>query len=219
MNKPLPMNRHLDHIIWACDNLERGSHRFESLTGVRPHYGGTHASGLTHNALVALGGRCYLEILAPVGPPTAADDEWCRLARAAHEPQILTYCLRSSRRLSDIASIAEAHGWKKAVVASNGRTTPDGLRLHWQWLGPTVDRFGLAFPFFIDWLDSPHPGESLGKAQPSAAVRLRHFAVGHPDAADLQRTLEELGSPIEVHAAPNLQFQVQLETPLGAVTL
>lgn len=213
------MNHYLDHIVWACDDLERGSRRFEALTGVRPHAGGVHASGLTHNALVALGGRCYLEILAPVGPPAAGDDDWCRLARAAHEPRILTYCLSSSRSLSDMASIAETHGWKRALIMSNGRTTPEGVRLHWRWLAPSVKKFGLAFPFFIDWLDSPHPTESLGVARPDAEIRLRHFAVGHPDAADLERTLTELGAPIETYAAAEVQFQVQLQTPLGVVSL
>jgi Glyoxalase-like domain len=213
------MNHHLDHIIWACNNLEHGSRRFEELTGIRPHYGGTHASGLTHNALVGLGGRCYLEILAPVGPATPRDDAWCRLAHAAQEPQVMTYCLRSSLPLADIASLAEARGWKKAVVASNGRTTPEGVRLHWQWLGPTVEEFGLALPFFIDWLDSPHPAESRGVARSDAEIRLRHFAVGHPHAAELRQTLTELGAPMETYAAQDVQFQLQLETPLGVVTL
>ena len=39
------VNAFLDHIIWACDDLERGSRRFEALTGVSPRYGGVHASG------------------------------------------------------------------------------------------------------------------------------------------------------------------------------
>jgi Glyoxalase-like domain len=186
---------------------------------VRPQYGGVHASGLTHNALVGLGGRCYFEILAPVGPPSPNDDAWCRLARSVGEPRVLTYCLRSSRRLSDIAAIAAGNGWPNSVVASNGRTTPAGVRLSWQWLGPKVDRFGLAFPFFIDWLDSPHPADSLGTARPEAGIRLRHFAVGHPEAADLQRTLTELGAPVESYAAEDVRFQVRLDTPLGAISL
>ena len=92
------MNPYLDHLIWVCADLEHGARRFEALTGVRPRYGGVHASGMTHNALVGLGSRCYFEILAPVGPAGPADDHWCRLARAAEEPRILTYCLRSPRR-------------------------------------------------------------------------------------------------------------------------
>jgi hypothetical protein len=213
------MSPSLDHIIWACDDLERGSRRFEALTGVSPRYGGVHASGLTHNALVAVGPRCYLEILAPTGPETPGEDDWCRLARAAHEPRILTYCVRSSRPLSELAPIAEGLGAKKAGVLSNGRTTPEGVRLNWQWLGPTIDRFGLAFPFFIDWLDSPHPADSAAAAQNRGEIRLQDFAVGHPDAAELQLILSKLGVSIDTYAAARVEFRVRLQTPLGAVSL
>ncbi len=214
------MNSYLDHIIWACADLERGVRRFEALTGIEPRFGGVHAGGLTHNALVGLGNRCYLEILAPVGPARPGDDHWCRLAREAHEPRILTYCLRSPQPLPKLASTFEAYGWKNAVVASNGRTTPEGVRLRWQWLAPTVERFGLAFPFFIDWLDSPHPAESLdGAAQARSGIVLQRFAVGHPDAADLHSTLAQIGSTVDTYAAGETQFRVQLQTPLGAVSL
>jgi Glyoxalase-like domain len=213
------MQSYLDHVIWACADLESGARRFEALTGIRPRYGGAHASGLTHNALVSLGNRCYLEVLAPVGPAGPNDDEWCRLARGLHEPRILTYCLRSAHPLSQLASAATASGWKNAVVASNGRTTPEGVRLRWQWLAPAVERFGLAFPFFIDWLDSPHPTESLGSPQPESEILLQHFAVGHPDAADLQRTLGEVGSTIDTYSSVDVQFRLQLKTPRGTVSL
>jgi hypothetical protein len=213
------MNSYLDHIIWACADLADGSRRFEALTGVQPRFGGVHASGLTHNALVGLGNRCYLEILAPVGPAGPGDDHLCRLARAAREPQILTYCLRSARPLSELAASFGALGWKNAVVASNGRTTADGVRLRWQWLAPTAERFDLAFPFFIDWLDSPHPAESLGAAPSESGILLQSFAVGHPRAGELHRTLADVGSTVDTYAADDVQFRVQLQTPLGAVSL
>jgi hypothetical protein len=174
---------------------------------------------LTHNALVGLGGRCYLEILAPVGPARPDDDEWCRLARSAPEPRLLTYCLRSPRPLSELASICTAFGWKNTGVASNGRITPEGVRLRWQWLAPAVERFGLAFPFFIDWLDSPHPAESLDPAQPGSEILLQRFAVGHPDAAELGRTLGEIGSAVDTYTADSVQFRMQLQTPLGITSL
>ena len=168
---------------------------------------------------MGVGPRCYLEILAPVGSAGPGDDHWCRLARAAHEPRILTYCLRSARPLSELASTFDALGWQNAVVASNGRTTPEGVRLRWQWLAPAAARFGLAFPFFIDWLDSPHPAESLRAAQSEHGIALQRFAVGHPDAAELQRTLADVGSTVETYAADDVQFHLQLQTPLGTVSL
>jgi hypothetical protein len=215
----LGMNPYLDHIIWACADLERGSRQFETLTGVRPRFGGVHASGLTHNALVGLGNRCYFEILAPVGPAGPNDDHWCQLARGAEEPRILTYCLRSPQPLPELASKFEAFGWRNSVVASNGRITPEGVRLRWQWLGPTVERFGLAFPFFIDWLDSPHPADSFSVAQPESGIHLQGFAAGHPEAPELRRTLTEIGSSIDTYVADDVRFHVQLQTPLGAVSL
>lgn len=213
------MNPFLDHIIWICADLERGSRRFEALTGIQPRFGGVHASGLTHNALVGLGKRCYLEILAPVGPAGPGDDHWCRLARAAHEPRVLTYCLRSAHPLSELASTFDAWGWKNAVVASNGRTTPEGVRLRWQWLAPAADGFGLAFPFFIDWLDSPHPADSAGGAPAASGALLQGFAVGHPRAAELHKALADVGSAVETYTADEVQFRLQLQTPLGPVLL
>jgi hypothetical protein len=210
------MSDFLDHIIWACDDLERGSRRFEALTGVAPRYGGAHASGLTHNALVSLGPRCYLEVLAPTGPPSAKDDAWSRLARTGGEPRILTYCLRSSRALPELARLAEGMGAPKAQVLDNGRVTPDGVKLRWKWVAPAFEQFGLAFPFFIDWLDSPHPA---AMAQTPGSIQLKHFAVGHPQAKELQQNLSELGAPIETYAASGSEFRVQLDTPRGTVSL
>jgi hypothetical protein len=213
------MHTYLDHIIWACAELDAGSRRFEALTGVRPRFGGMHASGLTHNALVKIGPRCYLEILAPTGPASADDDEWCRIARAAREPQIMTYCLRSARPLSDLAAIARARGWKNAVVASNGRRTPDGVDLRWQWVAPKIHGLGLAFPFFIDWLDSPHPAEMLAHEQAAAGVALRELVVLHPEASRLSACLADLGAAIETQSADRPAFRVVLETPRGSVSL
>ncbi len=210
------MSAFLDHIIWACDDLERGARRFEALTGVSPRYGGVHASGSTHNALVAVGPRCYLEILAPTGPQSPTEDAWCRLARESTEPRIMTYCQRSPRPLSQLAQIAEAAGAHHALVSNNGRLTPEGVRLNWQWVAPVFEQFGLAFPFFIDWLDSPHPAAT---APDRGDLRLAEFAVGHPQAGALLQTLNKMGTPINTYTAAAMEFRVRLHTPRGMVSL
>lgn len=213
------MNDYLDHLLWACDDLDRGCRRFTDLTGVEPRFGGVHASGLTQNALVAVGSRCYLEILAPVHGPRPDDDDWTRAARAAKEGQILTYCLRSPRPLAQLANAAAAQGWKNSVVASNGRVRPDGVSLKWEWLAPVVEPFGRAFPFFIDWLDSPHPADSAAAAQPRDAVSLRRFSVGHPRAPELAQALSVCEVSIDTFESPQSGFRVDLETPRGRVSL
>jgi hypothetical protein len=209
----------LDHLLWACADLAAGVDRFEALSGVRPKFGGVHRSGATHNALVALGPRCYLEILAPTGPASPADDSFSRLARSMPEPGIITYCMRSTVGLDELAARARRAGARETTVASNGRTTPEGVQLSWRWLAPKLERFGLAFPFFIDWHDSPHPAATLTAHAAGSGVRLRRFVVGHPQAAELGRELLDLGSPIETEPATGLRFTVELDTPRGRIRL
>jgi Glyoxalase-like domain len=210
------MSSNLDHIIWVCDNLQSGCSRFTLLTGVTPQFGGVHASGLTQNALVSLGGRCYLEILGPVKAPASTDDGWTRQAHAAHKPHVLTYCLRSPRPLRELAQTAREQGWKNAVVAANGRARPDGVELRWEWIAPLVEPLDWSFPFFIDWLDSPHPAESL---PPRAQLALRRFSVGHPEQSRLSHALAACGVRVETFNAPQASFHLELDTPNGPVRL
>src|SRR5260221_6455218 len=60
----------VDHCVYAARDLDQGVAAIESLLGIRAYEGGRHAIWATRNALVALGTRTYLEIIAP--DPTAA---------------------------------------------------------------------------------------------------------------------------------------------------
>src|SRR5215210_173965 len=55
----------IDHLVYAVPDLDRGVAHIEQLLGVRATPGGRHAGRGTHNALLALGPKTYLEIIGP----------------------------------------------------------------------------------------------------------------------------------------------------------
>src|SRR5258708_3050464 len=77
----------LDHFILGCDDLDRGIDFVEQRTGVRAAFGGVHPGRGTRNALLSLGARKYLEIMAP-DPAQQATPQIPRL-RELKEPRLV----------------------------------------------------------------------------------------------------------------------------------
>ena len=209
----------LDHLVLITADLQRTSDWIAERTGVVPTYGGRHPGAGTHNALLALGEDCYLEILAPVSRHALAQHPWAQLARAAEEPRLLTYCVRPNFPLLMVAGRLEAQGWRESPVTAGERTCPDGSTLRWRILRFASNPFGFAFPFFIDWGNQVHPARSLQAAGHDGRVRLGGFAVGNPRATSLAKLLGELGHDVVAYRSDRTEFRVWLDTPRGSVRL
>jgi hypothetical protein len=117
-----------DHILLGAHDLDVGIRWVEERTSVRARFGGNHPGAGTRNALLSLGTRHYLEIIAPdPAQPNAPD---VRELRELSSPKIIQWAVHCE----DIAAVkrmVEAARIKTVGPKSGSRQRPDGKLLRW----------------------------------------------------------------------------------------
>lgn len=201
----------LDHILLGVNDLESGVAWVERRTGVRAVFGGVHPGRGTRNALLALGPRRYLEIIAP--DPKQPLEGLAQSLAIMHEPRLFNWAVHTT----DIAAAAKravAAGFAIDGPADGSRARPDGKILRWKACRLQGDRGGL-LPFFIHWSpDSPHPAED---APPGCA--LQRFVLQSPSPQELEKLCRSLGVDVLVERAPTPRLRATISTPKGVVDL
>ncbi len=211
--------QYIDHIIYAADDLDAAADTIAALLGVRPVFGGQHLGVGTHNALLSLGPRTYLEVIAPdPNQPEPAQPRSFGIDTLA-APALVTWAASSNDIVNQVAA-AKAAGYDAGTVVDGGRKTPEGQQLAWRsakhanaLVGQLPPGDGLV-PFLIDWGDTPQPATVV----PSGG-RLVGLRGEHPQAAAISEMLNALGTPIAVTEAPQVQLIATIETADGIVEL
>lgn len=129
-----------DHAIIAVAKLEPAIADFKAL-GFNAFYGGQHADGKTHNALVVFADGSYLELLAPTNPDFMSAMDTVDLSSfldfAARGDGWAGFALLAE----DIEAVADAMRKRELPVSdpiANSRQRPDGKTLAWRTL--SIDR-------------------------------------------------------------------------------
>src|SRR5512132_4352699 len=91
----------VDHLLLGVSDLDQGIAWVERATGVKAVVGGSHPGVGTRNALLSLGGRRYLEIIAP--DPAQADYKFRLDVRKLSEPRLITWAAGTA----DIDAVAK----------------------------------------------------------------------------------------------------------------
>jgi hypothetical protein len=203
----------LDHLVVTAPSLAAGIAAIEHRLGVRAAGGGSHLGWGTCNALLALGARRYLEVLAPdPEQPAPAGGRFLGIDERTRV-RLATWVARASD-LEDVARRAGALGLDLGAPIPGSRRGADGTLLSWRLLGPAAPRMDGLIPFFIDWGDAPHPASVA-----PAGVTLRALRAEHRDPEPVRSTLHALGLDVDVAAGPESVLIATLETPHGLVTL
>lgn len=203
----------IDHLVYATPDLERTVEELASRFGVRPAPGGQHTTEGTGNALLALGPRCYLEVIGPDPRlPAPSRPRWFGID-GLQAPRLVAWAVPDTR-LDERAAAAAYAGFPLGPVETGSRQRPDGEPIAWRFTHPRVLSAGGVVPFFIDWGRSRHPAEHA-----PGGVRLVELRAEHPEpgrVGDLLRALE-VDAPVAKGRLPLLV--ATLDTPRGPAEL
>ncbi|MDP5305778.1 VOC family protein [Paracoccus spongiarum] len=139
----------LDHIAIAARDLDEGARWLRDLLGVEAEAGGRHPLMGTHNLLLSLGPREYLEIIAidPDAPPPARR-RWFGLDGFDGPPRLAGWVVRA-----------------RPLTAPAGTTIAEASRgdLRWRITLPEAGQMPDegAQPILIDWHGGAHPCDRL----------------------------------------------------------
>lgn len=210
---PLSMPRlstHLDHLVLAVSELDAGAASLADRLGIDIAAGGRHEGFGTHNAVFGIGGGAYLEVIA-VDPSQEGGPLAAAVGRP-DAPELMSWAARVDDA-GAVAAAAERHGLRSRVVPMS-RATTTGELLRWKIVVVGGHAHEGAFPFFIDWIDTPHPADRL---PPGAA--LEHFEVGTRDAGHLGELLRAFGVDVAVQRAPEPRLRATVTGPGGRVEM
>ncbi len=211
----VPATSAVDHLLLGVGDLDHGIGWVEKTTGVKAVVGGSHPGVGTRNALVSLGGRRYLEIIAP--DPDQADYKFRIDVRKLAQPRLITWAARATD-IHAVAKRALDAGSETFGPQQGSRARPDGKLLRWKTLG-VRNEFGASgvepIPFFIEWApDSLHPSQD----SPEGCV-LRALEIEHPNSAGVTALLAKLGIEAKVKPGESVRLTATLRTPKGNVRL
>jgi hypothetical protein len=207
----------IDHLVLAAATLAQGCDYVESGLGERPVEGGRHVTMGTHNALLRLGDKLYLEVIAidpegakPARPRWFDLDEPRMRALLTDGPRLIHFVARTT----DIAGLAP-----RSPVDLGEPTAFERDDYRWTLTVPADGHLpgrGLV-PTLIQWKGPRHPADAL----PRNALSLVALAGEHPDPAPVRAALARLGlsDEVKVTYGQTPRLAAMIRTPRGIVTI
>jgi hypothetical protein len=201
----------VDHLIYATPDLSAAVADLEGQFGIQARAGGKHVGAGTHNALLALGSRTYLEIIAPDPdqrePPVPRPFGIGSVTRGT----LVGWALACDNIDRAVAG-ARGHGYDPGEIADGHRVGPEGTVLRWRTaIGELADDL---VPFLICWGDTEHPARSA----PHGLI-LNSIEIEHPDPPSLAPALMALGANVEVRQGQAPALVAHLSGPNGSKVL
>jgi catechol 2,3-dioxygenase-like lactoylglutathione lyase family enzyme len=141
------MTLQFDHAVILVKDLNAAINDYRKL-GFNAFFGGEHAGGKTHNALIVLADGTYVELLAPTRPEflqsVDPSDRTSFLFMFQYGEGFGGYALLSADLTAETEAM-QKRGLNVQLRPPGGRARPDGQQLRWQ----SAMIGGSMTPFFI----------------------------------------------------------------------
>ena len=213
----LTLTPSLDHLVLAAATLADGVDYIAEITGVAPQPGGKHVAMGTHNVLVRLGERVFLEIIAidpdgiqPARPRWFGLDNIALQAELTERPRLIHWVARTTDiervvarcpiPLGSVHTMTRGHFRWRITIPDDGTAPGNGI-----------------VPTLIQWDVPEHPADAL----PRSNVSIAGIAAAHPDPAAIRAALAALGleGVLPITYDRDARLAAMLHTPRGIVTL
>ena len=216
MTLTLEADVELDHLVVACETLGQGEAWLHALAGVAPAAGGAHPGWGTHNRVLRLDARTYLELIAadpsqraPTLPrPFGLDDPALR-ARIAERPRLVHFVCRVASLESPSAADLRIDTMTRGALSWRIEMPVDACAATRRWTGSRRMQ-----PTRIEWQGGATPVRHPADALAASGVTLRRLRVASADGVTLPDALLDDPRIVVVRAAQPA-LAAELWTPRG----
>lgn len=208
------MSRTIDHIVYCVIDLDQAIDTLEKKLGVKATLGGRHTSEGTKNALIHLGNKCYLEILAiDRSNDKITAPRWMGI-EYIQEATVTRWAIKSDDIHTD-SHLLSAYNNKMGKVTEGSRNMTNGKSLHWQIAMPLATPKINIVPFITDWSNSEaHPTDTLD--HPCKLLELR---LNHPNPTEIQNLFGQMDIDISINSTNDVSIVAVIQCPNGIIHL
>jgi len=210
-------NHYLDHVVIGINDLDQGVKEIERITGVRPKADGRDPQLGTHSAVIGLGDKSFLEIIAPDPKADPA------LIEAELKPLFVDRLERFESLTPFSWAIGTSNLDKTVLFArrSNIRTSeplPGSRKRSWgrqtRWVWTRVFRpESYVMPLFVQWdTDTRPPQDRAPKG--CALLGLKVYSRTYKSVLSLIATMQV---EVESEGAEEESISFSLDCPRGEV--
>lgn len=207
------MLQKVDHIIYAVADLDQSVKKFKEATDLQVFPGGEHQDRGTHNAILRIGDKTYLEFLAKKKSSQPFHSQTWMGLDLLQEDKITRWSLASDN-VEQESLFLKKFKEPLANIVIGSRAKKDGSMLNWLMTSSMPAPEVEPAPFLIDWKNSVHPTAEL-----PLQCKIKSFSIEHSESDLLKKLLEKLACPLEVYTANESSLKLTLETPKGIFTL